>query len=134
MTGQAKLNPVRLLLPILLMLTLLSMSSGPQPDVPTPSLPHFDKLAHLLVFGLLATHLCRLYPGEETRLRHGVFAVVATSLFGLLDETRQFTNPERYFEWADWYADTLGALIAVAVYQRWTCYRNLLEWKPFQKR
>lgn len=134
MTGQAKLDPFRLLLPILLMATLLSMSGGPQPEVPTPRLPHFDKLVHLLVFGLLATHLCRIYPGEETRLRHGLFAIIATSLFGLLDETRQFSNPERYFEWADWYADTLGAVIAVAVYQRWTYYRNLLEWRPFQRR
>lgn len=134
MAGKAKLDPMRLSLPLVLMLVLLSMSGGPQPDVPTPGLPHFDKLAHLLVFGLLATHLCRIYPGRETDLRRGIFAIVATSLFGLLDETRQFTNPERYFEWADWFADTLGAIIAVLVYQNWTWYRNLLEWKPFSKK
>lgn len=127
-------NGARLAGPIILMAILLWMSGGSLPDVPTAGLPHFDKLAHLLVFGLLATLLCRLYPGEETQRSHGVFAIVATSLFGLVDETRQFSNPERVFEWADWIADSLGALLAVTLYQRWQLYRRILEWRPGRRR
>ncbi len=43
-------------------------------------------------------------------------ATLLATLFGLLDEIHQFTNPERYFEWADLAADFLGALLASAAY------------------
>lgn len=111
----------------------MSGTSGPQ--VPGQSIiPYFDKIGHFLVFGLMATMLCRLYPGKETEFRSGLFAIVATTLFGLMDETRQLTNPQRFFEWADWWADTAGAILAVVLYQNWDFYRNILEWSPLPKR
>jgi VanZ family protein len=56
-------------------------------------------------------------------------AAVAVSLFGLCDEWRQSFTPGRFVEFADWVADTVGALVAVFVYQTWPAYRRLLEWR-----
>lgn len=130
-TEPASPGHFRTLTPFLLMAILFVMSGGPQPEVPVPVFPHFDKLAHFLVFGLLATTWLRFRPRRALDWKQGVFAAGATILFGLADELHQFTNPCRHFEWADWFADSLGALVAVVAYQRWTAYRLLLEWRCF---
>jgi VanZ family protein len=91
-------------------------------QVAGPEIVNFDKVAHLAVFGLLATLVLRA-PG----LRHAWVAVVVVSLFGAADELRQSFTPGRFVEFADWVADSAGALIAVAVYRYWPWYRRLLE-------
>lgn len=45
----------------------------------------------------------------------------------MIDEWHQYLNPYRYFEVADWIADTLGAIVAVIAYQSLKHYRRLLE-------
>jgi len=86
-----------------------------------------DKVAHVLVFGLIATTILRL-PVFRTRQGLGmVAAIVLTSLFGALDEWRQSFTPGRFVEFDDWIADTVGAIIATMVYRYWPAYRGLLE-------
>ena len=99
------------------------------PDVGLSFSP--DKLAHFLVFGLLATALART---PACRRKGGaVLAAAATALFGGFDELRQSLTPGRMVELADWLADTAGAILAVAVYTRWAGYRRLLEWRPARR-
>ncbi len=88
-----------------------------------------DKVVHFCVYGLLATLICRLGRGW----RGAAVALVAASLYGASDEWHQSTVPGRAAELADWVADTLGAATAVALYTRWTAYRNLLE-RPLGRR
>ena len=92
-------------------------------QVAGPDIVNFDKLVHFGVFGLLATLVVRS-PG----LRHAWVAVLAVSLFGIGDEFRQSFTPGRFVEFADWVADTLGALTAVLAYVLWPAYRRLLEY------
>ena len=98
-------------------------------DLAAPSIDFsYDKLAHLLVFGLLATAVLRI-PRIFNLGWRGVFMAIALiSLYGALDEYRQSFTAGRSVELGDWIADTLGAIIASIVYYKWHCYRRFLEW------
>lgn len=92
-------------------------------QVAAPAIVDFDKVAHFAIFGLLATLVARAgFPGRRAWL-----AVLIVSLFGLSDEWHQSFTPGRDVEVLDWVADSLGALVAVAVYGGWPGYRRWLE-------
>lgn len=88
-----------------------------------------DKLAHFLVFGLLATSILRTPKFRNLSLRSLAMAALITCAYGGFDEVRQSLTPGRSVELADWLADTAGAVVAVLVYARWHAYRHFLE-KP----
>ena len=92
-----------------------------------------DKIAHFCLFGLLATLLLR----SPLILKSGAWAplltIIVISGLGGLDEWRQSFTPGRSVEWADWIADSLGAIVACSLYQFWPFYRTLLEWNIPQK-
>jgi VanZ family protein len=88
-----------------------------------PAIVNIDKVAHFAVYGLLATHVCRVGRGW----RAAGWALLAASLFGATDEWHQSWVPGRSPSVADWIADTLGAALAVALYAGWAWYRRLLE-------
>ncbi|HEY0943659.1 MAG TPA: VanZ family protein [Opitutaceae bacterium] len=109
-----------------LAITIMIASSREQ--VAAPEINHFDKLAHFLVYGLLATLVVRTPAGR----RRAWLAVTMTSLFGVSDEIHQLFTPGRSVALADWVADTLGAWLAVVLYLRWRWYRGVLEWSFFR--
>lgn len=98
--------------------------------VASPGVVNFDKVAHALVFGLIATLVGRSFR----RRRHVWMAIVLTSAYGMADEIRQSFTPGRSVEIADWVADTMGACLAVTLYQLWAWYRNLLETPLFVRK
>lgn len=108
-----------------LLATAITAASG-QSQVTAPGFLNADKLAHFLVFGLLATLVVR----NGFAPRHAWVAVVAVSVFGAADEWHQSFTPGRAVEVADWVADTLGAAAAVALYVAWPAWRSLLEHGP----
>jgi hypothetical protein len=100
---------------------MVVVASG-QSQIAAPQGIGFDKVAHFSVFGLLATLVARC-PGV-LRFR---YAILLVSLFGISDEFRQSFTPGRAVEFADWVADTLGAVTAVTLYAFCPAYRRLLE-------
>jgi VanZ family protein len=105
------------------------IASG-QSHVAAPSIVNFDKVAHGLVFGLIATLV-----GRSFRRRRLVWiAILLTSAYGMADEIRQSFTPGRSVEVADWVADTTGACLAVTLYQLWGWYRRLLEMRLFTRK
>ncbi len=109
------------------------LASDNNPQVPVPSFVGLDKLAHFGVFGLLATLVLRT-PAVWSRPRWRAWlAVGAVSLFGITDEWHQSFTPGRAVEFADWVADTAGAVLAVVLYLRWSWYRQVLE-TPLRRR
>ena len=112
------------------------MVSGTK-DLTTPDLGFdfsYDKLAHLLVFGLLATAVLRI-PRFFNRGWQGVcITILLISSYGALDEYRQSFTAGRYVELDDWIADSLGAIIASVVYYKWHRYRRTLEWICFRRK
>ncbi|MDQ8193322.1 VanZ family protein [Coraliomargarita sp. SDUM461004] len=122
--------------PILLALAIFA-ASGTQ-HLATPELGFEfskDKLAHFLVFGLLATSILRTPKLQNCSTGSMLIAALITSAFGACDEIRQSFTPGRSVEIADWVADTSGALVAVISYSYWKRYRHMLEWQlPKQRR
>jgi VanZ family protein len=113
-------SPWRWLYPFALAVMVV-VASG-RTHVAAPSGVGFDKLAHFSVFGLLATLVARC-PGVH-RFR---YAILVVSCFGIADEFRQSFTPGRSVEFADWIADTSGAVTAVVLYAFWPAYRRVLE-------
>ena len=104
------------------------MASGSS-HVAAPAIVNFDKVAHTMVFGLIATLV-----GRSFRRRRWVwFAILLTSIYGATDEIHQSFTPGRSVEVDDWAADTLGACLAVTLYQLWPWYRRLLETPVFKR-
>ncbi len=82
-----------------------------------------DKIVHFMVYGLLATLVCRLGHGWRAAAQ----ALLLTSAFGALDEWHQSFVPQRSADALDWFADTCGAALAIALYTGWPWYRGWLE-------
>lgn len=116
--------------PILLVATIFTLSGATR--IATPDLGFQfskDKLAHFLVFGLLATSILRIPSLRELGWRGAFLAALITMTYGGLDELRQSFTPGRSVELADWFADSLGAIVASALYHFGTPYRRMLEWR-----
>jgi len=119
--------------PALLAATIFTLSGATRIAVPDIGLQFSkDKIAHFLIFGLLATALLRIPRLSRSGWRGAVVAASITICFGGFDELRQSLTPGRSVEFADWIADSLGAVVAVVAYQRLNCYRKLLEWPAFK--
>lgn len=111
--------------PVALAVAIAVVSSRSQ--VAGPEIPHFDKLVHFLVYGLLATLIVRIAVVRSWPGLGGGWAVVLAALYGAVDEWHQSIRPGRFVELADWLADSTGALLAVILYLGWTRYRAVLE-------
>ncbi|MEZ5275389.1 MAG: VanZ family protein [Opitutaceae bacterium] len=122
----------RLLFPLMLAVGIVSLSGTENPAAPG-GIPSFDKIAHFCVFGLLATLILRMIPDGSRTFLAAAAVVALVSVFGLTDEFHQSFTPGRSVEFADWVADTLGALTAVVVYCRWHAYRRIMEYRPVRK-
>lgn len=92
-------------------------------QVAAPDIVGFDKAAHFAIFGLLATLVVRNGEGA----RWAVVAVVSVSVFGATDEWHQGLTTGRSVQALDWVADTLGAVVAVALRAASPAYRRALE-------
>lgn len=118
----------RALFPLAVIVSILWGSGGTSPSVPGAlTFPHFDKVVHFFVFGLIATLIYRALPHWVSRRKAALLAIGLTSFFGFADEFRQSFNAERYASFFDWAADTAGAIVAVTAYRFWPFYRELLE-------
>jgi VanZ family protein len=93
-----------------------------------------DKIAHFLIFGLVATSILRTPRFKDLSLSSLLIAALITSAYGAFDEFSQSLTPGRSVEFADWLADISGAFVAVTIYAKWHWYRDLLEWHWLIKR
>lgn len=126
----------RAIWPVALAVTVF-FASG-QSDLAAPELvwiPSPDKVLHFCVYGLLATLVVRVFFGRGRSWQAGLAAVLLVSGYGIADEFRQSFTPGRAVELADWVADTLGAMVAVAAYCLLPAWRRMWEtplrgWKP----
>lgn len=105
--------PARLLPALGVMGAIFLLSHQPATDLP-PLFPHFDKLAHFCIYGLLAATLVGAVPPDLRRRRPwaAVGAIILWCLaYGIADEFHQSFIPGRYPSLADIGADTLGAIV-----------------------
>ena len=96
------------------------LSSGPAPTPKSLQFFNSDKLIHAAVYGLLAWLVCEgLYRSGRAWSRRALWLIPIgfTCLYGASDEIHQFFVPTRSCDPFDWLADSLGALLAVALWQ-----------------
>lgn len=86
---------------------------APLKSLPGPDFELKDKVLHLLAFGGVSLFLARAlaYFGRSARLAARDAAIAGAALGGLL-EILQGLTPFRSPDWADFVADSLGALLA----------------------
>ena len=86
-----------------------------------------DKLNHFLAFGLLTMLALRALRFEMVPAALGALiaaSIAISSLTGALLELWQSLLPHRTAEFADWVADTIGALLAGLVCFLWIRWRE----------
>jgi len=105
-----------------LMLLLLFIWGGNQPEAAGLIPPPWDKLVHLAWFAVLAG---LLHFGLG--LRRGVWVAVFCVGVGLWDEWRQLTLPGRSAGLVDLLFDGLGIVLGMALAAWWS--RRLLSWQ-----
>ncbi len=87
-------------------------------------IPGFDKVAHMIVYGVLAaTILYAFEPAINNGRTLAPFLVTVTIciLYGIGDEFHQSFIPDRSVSFADVVADTMGA---AAVCAAWFCWKR----------
>ena len=81
-----------------------------------------DKIVHAAMFGMLNyLFIIPIFNAEmvvSTKVKYFIWISLAASIWGLLTEFIQLLVPGRSFELWDWFADSLGVLIAL-IYIYW---------------
>jgi VanZ family protein len=96
----------------------------------SPSINHFDKIAHFGYFfggsGLLCAYLFRRRPSAPVRWRSLIMtALIVIAILGILDEYHQSFTPGRSGnDPFDWLADVLGGTCGAFVFKR---FHHLLK-------
>jgi uncharacterized protein YfiM (DUF2279 family) len=97
--------------PVVWVAIILIGTSWPGVSLGPDGLP-LDKVAHFGAYAVLAALILR-----ATRTPHewrtALVVLVVVSLFGAVDEWHQSFIPRRSMSFADWIADTLGAVCGV---------------------
>ncbi len=101
--------------------TFIVIQSHLPSPIDLPEVSHSDKLLHLGAYGVMAA-LCyrtgRAGWPQAGRRRLFWASVAFAAIFGLTDEIHQFFVPYRSADPLDFLADTVGALLGAAAYQR----------------
>lgn len=97
--------------PVVWVAIILIGTSWPGVSLGPDGLP-LDKVAHFGAYAVLAALILRA-TRTPLEWRTAVVVVVVVSLFGAVDEWHQSFIPRRSMSFADWIADTLGAVTGV---------------------
>jgi VanZ family protein len=111
--------------PLVLMALIFFASSSSK--IAAPNVSGIDKFGHFMVYGWLGVLWARVPWVTRLKPLGAWTAVAIASLYGITDEFHQSFTPGRGVEFADWMADTAGALVAVTIYARWHGLRLWLE-------
>src|SRR5262245_14080239 len=102
--------------PIVYMIAIFHVSSQSEP-LPAVTAVVWDKLLHLVEYGVLAVLLARGFSGEGAgQLASVGLALLVASAYGASDESHQAFVPLRQSDVRDWIADTIGAAAGAALY------------------
>lgn len=108
---------------LLVMGTIFFLSHQPGDTLVLPAVPNIDKLLHGLIYGLLALATFFALPSARIRshsLQTSSLVVLFCLLYGLSDEWHQSYIPGRFSSGWDIAADTIGAVIAVLVWRKFS--------------
>lgn len=103
-------------------------SSIPNIEVSNTQIPYLDKIAHILIYGLLSTLIFRNKLFFKYGYTGAFLSIFLSTAYGISDEYHQsFTG--RNCDIHDIFADLFGSLVAVFLYMKVSPYRKFLETK-----
>lgn len=112
---------------IVVMGTIFYMSHLPASDLKLMLFPGQDKIAHFIVYGILAVTVIGAHSQEVQRaapLRVVIRSVIICLLFGISDEFHQYFIPGRSVSFFDLVADVLGAAVVCFFWLKWSRRRG----------
>ncbi|MFO7761044.1 MAG: VanZ family protein [Thermodesulfobacteriota bacterium] len=118
---------VRLLPALIVMATIFFLSHLPGDSLDFNHPKGTDKVYHAIAFGLLA--LSGIYvvksdiDNRKIPLLRGLAIIIFCLIYGVSDEFHQSFIRERFFDWRDLAADTLGALLIILCWWIFHYYR-----------
>jgi len=101
-------------LPPLLWAGVILFATSVPPSLVPRRLSSYDKVVHFSMYGVLAMLLARYVLGGAVAVRAAIVTVACVTAFGAADEWHQKFIPGRSTEFADWVADSAGALFGAA--------------------
>lgn len=110
-----RLKARRWLPPLLWAGVILFGTSLPQSVVPLQT-SSIDKVLHFTIYTVFAFLLTRQISEDTSRWRAAALAIVVAMAFGAVDEWHQRFIPGRSTEFADWLADSFGAVIGTFMF------------------
>ena len=109
--------------PLIIYCILIFLQSSFPSIESVPELPYSDKLLHFCAYAVLGALFFRAYKTLRVRNRLNLlimFSILSSSLYGISDELHQYFVPSRSAEWMDIFADVLGSVFGVFIYQYFT--------------
>lgn len=104
---------------LFIMGTIFFLSHQPANNVALIDFPHLDKLAHVLMYGVLGASVIFSFK-TETRISKPMqiclSVILACTIYGLLDEFHQSYIPGRDVSGWDLVADFFGGFLVVVLY------------------
>lgn len=104
----------------LLVLILVCIPGEDLPQTPYFEIISFDKFVHAALFGGIVFFFCMAFRkaiiSRQEKLVFFIKITLATCIWGITTELIQkYFIPGRQFDWFDWAADSLGAIVAFFV-------------------
>ncbi len=100
---------------IIYWIILLIATSIPTDDFPRVLMTVGDKVKHFAAYFILGGYLTIAFSVQERfpllRKYFIIAAILAATVYGLIDEIHQAFIPGRFYELLDWVADILGASV-----------------------
>lgn len=118
MKQHAVIKPVRFLPVLGMMAAIFIVSSQPGDTLPLPEFLNFDKIWHMLEYGILATtSLFALHPvPNHAKTKTALGVILFATLYGISDELHQSFVPLRMAGIDDVIADSLGAVVVAGIW------------------
>ena len=105
-------------IPALVWVIIITVLSGyPGRDLPKAPFDEFDKLLHLVIYAMLSGLILLgfLKNQKTTTLYCWISIVFAAAYGGIVELLQQYIFINRYGDWYDFLANTLGAILGIVI-------------------
>ena len=110
---------LRFLPMLLVMAAIFYLSSLPGDSIYLPPFPNSDKVAHVLVYAVLAAAVIFAFSPWRRPAVGAILVLVISALYGASDEWHQSFVAGRTMDFFDFLADCFGALIVIGCWLLW---------------